>query len=304
MLAQDSSLTRHAFAYVGEWDTRHPDRQSLFVVNNGQVTFQYCIPMHDAQGRIQEFDDIRVLPDGRILYAAMSQLGMLSPKGKLLWQYICPPGTESHSCQPLDKDRVYFALNGVPGKIVIWNTKTDRMEKEIIVPTAGTNTHGQFRHVRRTEDGTFVTGLLPEKTVVEIDADGHILHSFEAPSAWHAEKLPNGHYLVGGDSRSYVREFTAEGEAVWEITQNDVPFKLYNTQTAIRLDNDNTIITNWVAGKPQEEWKGSVQFFEVTPEKEVIWKVSSWDQPDLGPCTYLQLLDPAIAKRFRHISRK
>ena len=125
--AQDTSLARHSFAYVGEWDTRKPDRQSLFILKDGHVTFQYCIPMHDRLGRIQEFDDIKVLPNGNIVYAAMSQLGMIDPEGKLLWQFICPVGTESHSCQPLDEDRVYFALNGVPGKIVIWNIKTDTL---------------------------------------------------------------------------------------------------------------------------------------------------------------------------------
>ena len=287
----DTTIGKYNYIYVGEWDTRHPEKQSLYIIENGKVTFDYGIPMRDEWNRVQEFDDVKMLPDGNILYAALSQLGIVNRKGELVWQYICPQGTESHSCQPIDKDRVYFALNGVPGKIVIWNIRENKPEKEIIVPTAGTNTHGQFRHVRRTPQGTFVTGLLPEKKVIEIDEDGKVLNSFDAPSAWHAEKLPNGNYLVGGDSRSYVREFSPNGDVVWEITQNDVPFKLYNTQTATRLPNGNTLITNWVAGKPVEEWAGSVQFFEVTRDKKVVWQVSSWENPDLGPCTYLEILN-------------
>jgi hypothetical protein len=32
------------------------------------------------------------------------------------------------------------------------------------------------------------------------------------------------------------------------------------------------------------------------PDKEVVWALSSWDKPDLGPCTSIQLLDePAHA---------
>ena len=34
--AQDTSLSRHPFAYVGEYDTRHPDKQTLFIVRDGR----------------------------------------------------------------------------------------------------------------------------------------------------------------------------------------------------------------------------------------------------------------------------
>ena len=87
-------------------------------------------------------------------------------------------------------------------------------------------------------------------------------------------------------------EVNPAGETVWELTQADVPFKLYNSQTANRLANGNTVISNWCAGNNKtEEWAGTVQVFEVTPDKKVIWGLSSWNNPDLGPDTYIQLLD-------------
>jgi hypothetical protein len=83
-----------------------------------------------------------------------------------------------------------------------------------------------------------------------------------------------------------------KGETVWEFTQRDTAIKLHNTQTASRLANGNTVITNWVAGiKDIEQWKTSVQAFEVTPDKQVVWTLSSWDKPDLGPCTCFQFID-------------
>ena len=280
-----------SYAYVGEWDTRNPDKQNLRIITDGKISFEYSLPIRDEWDRVQEFDDVFVLPDGNILYAAMSQLGKLSPDGKLLWQYICPQGTESHSLQPLDGDRVYFALNGVPGKIVIWNTATNECEKEIVVPTEGTNTHGQFRHVRRTAEGNFTTGLFVEGKVVELNEDGEIVNSFDAKKVWQVEKLANGNYLTACDNLCKVVEVNADGETVWEFTQEDAPFELFNTQTATRLDNGNTLICCWVAGQPEENWPGTVQFFEVTPDKNVVWQVSQWENPDLGPCTYLQILE-------------
>ncbi len=296
--AQDKSLKRYSeYAYAGEWDTRNPDKQALRIIKDGKVDFEYTLPIRDEWDRVQEFDDVRLLPDGNILYAAMSQLGLLNRKGEQLWKYICPQGTESHSCQPLAPDIVFFALNGTPGKIVIWNTKLDKLVREIEVPTENTRTHGQFRHVRLTPEGNFVLGLMQEQEILEISQEGEILKRIPGHFAWHVDKLPDGHYLIGGDSKHYVREIDGEGNTVWEVTQEDLPFPIWNLQTATRLQNGNTLITNWVAGRPHPEWPGSVQFFEITPDKKVVWQVSSWKNPDLGPCTYLDIVSEPDAAR-------
>lgn len=289
--AQSTDLSRHDFLYVGEFDTRNPEHQSIFLVRNGKVEWSYSLPLHNAEGKIQEFDDITLTPDSVITYAAMSKVGKIKyPESTTVWEFICPEGTESHSCQPIDNDRVLIALNGVPGKLLIYNTGNDSLEVEIPDPTAGTNTHGQFRHARLTKDGTITTGLYHEKKAVELDMAGNIIWSADAETPWSVLKLENGNYLVSGDGHSYTREFDSKGNIIWEVTQKNVPFKLFNNQTALRRHNGNTVICNWVTGKP-ETWPGTIQFFEINPQKEVIWQVSSWDNPDLGPCTYIQLLD-------------
>jgi hypothetical protein len=67
---------------------------------------------------------------------------------------------------------------------------------------------------------------------------------------------------------------------------------LYNNQTANRLANGNTVISNWFTGsKDPTEIGKSVQVFEITTDKKVVWALSSWKNPDLGPNTYIQLLD-------------
>ena len=114
----------------------------------------------------------------------------------------------------------------------------------------------------------------------------------DAASAWSAIRLHNGNTLISGDGQGYTREVNPNGETVWEFTKTDAPFKIGNTQTANRLANGNTVICNWIAGNPKtEEWAGTVQVFEVTPDKKIVWALSSWSKPDLGTCTYIQLLD-------------
>lgn len=285
-------LNQHPFLYAGEWDMRHPEAQSMFLVRDGNVVWKYSIPLRTLSGAIQEFDDATQLSNGNIVFACMSGAGIISSDKNIIWEFKCPEGTETHSCQPIGKDSVLMVLNGNPAKVMIINTAANKILKEILIPTTTTSTHGQFRHVRITRNSTIIVPQLSENKVVEYTLEGKVVWSVNAKSPWSAIRLHNGNTLISGDWSSYTREVNMKGETVWEITQADVPFKLFNNQTANRLANGNTIISNWCAGNNKtEEWAGTVQVFEVTPDKKIVWELSSWNNPDLGPNTYIQLLD-------------
>jgi hypothetical protein len=59
------------------------------------------------------------------------------------------------------------------------------------------------------------------------------------------------------------------------------------------LSNGNTVICNWCPAdvKDPKNWLGTVQVLEVTPDKKVVWALSEWNDPDLGPASSIQLLD-------------
>jgi Mala s 1-like protein len=287
-----NGLAQHPFLYAGEWDVRKPC-QSMFLVRNGRVVWHYSIPLRNAAGGIQEFDDATLLSDGNIIFSCMSGAGEISRDKDMVWQYPAPPGTEIHSIQSIGKDRVLLMRNGNPAQAMIFNTASNKLEKTIPIPTAITGTHGQFRHIRMTPAGTILVGHMSEGKVVEYDLDGNVVWSVKADHAWEAIRLRNGDTLITGDGSKYVREVNPKGAAVWELTQADVPdIKLGNIQTANRLANGNTVICNWIAGNQNtNQWPGTVQVFEVTREKKVVWALSSWNDPDLGPATSIQLLD-------------
>jgi Mala s 1-like protein len=288
-------LKQHDFLYAGEWDIRKPTAQSMFLVRGGKVVWQYSIPLRTATGGVQEFDDATLLSNGNIVYACMSGAGVITPQKNIIWQYICAPGTETHSCQPIGKDSVLMVLNTKDkiGKVLIFNTATNKLLKEVVIPTTGEGSHYQFRHVRLTPGRkSFMVGMLNEKKVVELDFDGKELWSVNATAAWAVVRLHNGNTLISGDYEGYTREVNPKGETVWEFTRADAPFKVGNTQTANRLANGNTVITSWIAGDNNtNNWAGTVQVFEVTPEKKIVWALSSWNNPDLGPATAIQLLN-------------
>jgi hypothetical protein len=290
-LPSENGLDHRSFLYVGEWDTRHPEAQKIFLVRGGKVVWDYSMPLHPAPNANQEFDDITMLPNRNIVFARMSGAGIVTPDKKLIWEYVCAPGTETHSCVPVGKDSVLMVLNANPARVLIINTAANIILKEIIIPTAATNTHGQFRHVRLTPNRTILVGLMKEGKVNEYTLDGKEIGSVDAKSPWSVIKLFNGNILISGDAGGYTREVDPSGKTVWELTQADVPFRLYNSQTANRLANGNTIICNWVGGMHDyKEWTGTVQAFEVSPEKKLIWVLSAWDNPDLGTCTAIQML--------------
>ena len=288
-----NGLAQHPFLYAGEWDTRKAN-QSMFLVRDGRIVWSASIPLHPKPGVNQEFDDATLLPNGNIIFSRMSGAGEISPDKRLVWDYPAPPGTEIHSIQALGGDRVLIMRNGNPAQAMIISTSTGVTEKVIPIPTPVTGTHGQFRHIRMTRAGTLLVPHLGEGKVVEYDLDGKVLWSVPAKSPWSAIRLDNGNTLIAGDWSGYVREVNPRGEAVWEFTQADVPdMRLFNLQTANRLANGNTVITNWCAGdKNTGEWPNTVQVLEVTPGKEVVWALRAWTDPgDLGPASSIELLD-------------
>ena len=98
--------------------------------------------------------------------------------------------------------------------------------------------------------------------------------------------------------RRAVREVTHRGETVATFTPEDSPdYKLSSLQLAWRLPNGNTLVNSWF-----NEWNGQVdrtnppvQAVEFAPDKKVVWVLRSWQEPDLGPATTIQILDEADA---------
>ena len=66
---------QHPFVYAGEWDTRKPLEQSIFIVREGKVTWQYSMPIKTPSGGNQEFDDATLLSNGNVVFSRMSGRG-------------------------------------------------------------------------------------------------------------------------------------------------------------------------------------------------------------------------------------
>lgn len=287
-------LGQHPFLYAGEWDHRHAD-QTLFVVRDGKVAWNYTVPIKSPRGTVQEFSDATMLSNGNVVFAYMSGAMLVSAGKEVLWSYEAPEGFEVHVAQPVGLAHVMIVQNGNPATMKLINVTTGAIEREVRLPTGNpANAHGHFRRARLTAAGTILAAHLDNNKVAEYDMDGKEVWALAVLSPWGAVRLKTGNTLVTSN-RGFVREFDPEGRVVWEFAQADAPgHRLFGPQEASRLANGNTVITYWCPGalKNPADWPGTIQALEVTPAKEIVWALSAWQSPaDLGPATCLQLLD-------------
>ena len=292
-------LAQHPFLYTGEWDHRKTD-QTIFVVREGKVVWTYDIPIKDVDGTLQELGDATMLSNGNIVFCRKVGASEITPDKKIVWNMEAPKGTEIHSVQPLGLDRVLVTQNGNPAKLMIIEKATGKVVKELTLPVPHPEkAHLQFRRVHQTKAGTFLAAHLDDNKVSEYDAEGKEIWSFATKGPWSATRLKNGNTLIAS-FHSTVVEVNKEGKVVWQFSEKDIPeYKCFIFQEVNRLDNGNTVICNWcpVDIKDPKHWPGSVQVLEVTPEKKVVWALSEWKNPDLGPASSIQLLDePGVAE--------
>ena len=280
-------LTQHDFLYAGESKNRR-----VFIVRKGEVVWSY----DDPAGR-GEISDAVLLSNGNLLIAHQFAVKLISPEKKVLWNLDAPKGAEIHTAMPIGTEHVLYVQNGDPAMVRVVNIKTGEIKKEFPVPTGNPKSvHGHFRHARITPRGTLLLAHMDMKKVCEYDANGKEVWSFATDSPWGVTPLKNGNALIV-DRRS-VREVTPKGETVATFTPADSPdFKLTSLQLAWRLPNGNTLVNSWF-----NEWSGQVdktnppvQAVEFTPDKKIVWVLRSWENPDLGPATTIQILDEASA---------
>ena len=159
-------------------------------------------------------------------------------------------------------------------------------------PTDPKSVHGQFRHIRMTQAGTYLIAHLNLGKVIEYNRNWDSIWSVDAPSAWGAIRLKNGNTLISGNQHGYVREVSPKGTIVWECNKDDLPgLPLYTVHGVARLSNGNTLISNWGGFLRKEDWDKVVQVIEISPEKKIVWALHQWKDPDLGPSSCIQLLD-------------
>lgn len=234
--------------------------------------------------------DATVLADGRVLLSDRGGARIVNRAGEALWDYRAPAGAEVYTCQMLDNGNVFVCEGGTKRLIEI--DPRGKIVVEIPVQTAA-RVHGQFRIARKLPGGTYLVAFWKEGCVKEIAADGTVRRTIDGlGEAYMAQRLPNGHTLIGCGDTHRVVEVDEAGQVVWEVNENDLPgHPLRFAAHVQRLQNGNTLICNW----PGHGHEGKQPLLvEITRDKRVVWQFDGRDR--LRGIIGLQLLDGVKAR--------
>lgn len=183
----------------------------------------------------------------------------------------------------------------------------DPNTKEVVWSYDSKNSNGnagkaiEVHAVQPLADGNVMIAESGAARIIEINREGKLLKEvklkIDSPSA-HSDtrlvrKLDTGHYLVCHENDQACREYDSDGNVVWDF---DIP--MFGKEPkgghgpegfggrvfgAVRLKNGNTLIATG----------NGHSIIEVTPEKEIVWKIEQNDLPGitLAWVTTLEVLE-------------
>lgn len=223
---------------------------------------------------------------GRRVLAAdysVGRIALVEPDGSLAWEHKIGP---IHDLQLLDSGNVLFQSSWT--RIVEVDPADNRVVWEY--DSAAGGNEGQRVEVhsfQRLPSGRTMIAESGPGRIIEVDQAGQVVHEVKLkvdhPDPHRdtrlVRKLDSGNYLVAHEGDGAVREYAADGAVVWEY---EVP--LFGREprgghaaaawgnavfAAERLASGNTLIATG----------NGHSVIEVTPEKEVVWRLQQHDLP-------------------------
>jgi hypothetical protein len=247
---------------------------------HGKVLWKMQVP-HALQPTRHRFaSDLKWLPQANhFLYtSAPNGIFEFDRSGKVVWSHRTAKVT--HDADRLENGNTIYVFGfdseddaqvteiSATGKIVWeWRGKSflaGQQRYEAPPPMRRFEKIYSYAHtnaVTRLSNGNTLVSLRNFHMVVEVAPTGEIVWRWRAlPLVHDPEMLANGNLLVAlRVSPGYhpVREITRDGSVAWEFNQPDIQVPTY----CHRLPNGNTLIA------------AQNKIIEVTPEKEVVWRV-------------------------------
>jgi hypothetical protein len=223
----------------------------------------------------------------RLLVAddSKQRLAIVAPDGSLEWEIKVGA---IHDASVLANGNILLqqgwqkVVEVTPGKETVWEYDSGTMN-------GNEGKRVEVHAFQRLSDGLTMIAESGPARIIEVDRAGRIKHEIKLkvihPNA-HSDtrlvrKIANGNYLVAHETDGTVREYNPGGDVVWEY---EIP--LFGKQpkgghgpeafgnsvfSAIRLPSGNTLIGGG----------NGHCVLEVTPKKDIVWKVEQNDLPGI-----------------------
>ncbi|MBC8350668.1 MAG: PQQ-binding-like beta-propeller repeat protein [Planctomycetes bacterium] len=229
--------------------------------------------------------------------SSMKRIAIINENGDTEWEHQIGP---LHDLQVLDN-----------GNLLIQDSWThvielERDDRKIVWQYDAKQSPGnedrkiEIHAFQRLANGNTMVAESGRGRIVEVDVQGKIVKELKLQitnphphrDTRLARKLDSGHYLVCHEGDGAVREYDGDGKVVWEYEvplfgrerRNGHGVEAFGNQcfSALRLTNGNTLIGTG----------NGHSVIEVTPKREIVWKLEQADLPgiQLAWVTTLQVL--------------
>lgn len=195
----------------------------------------------------RQIHDLHLLPDGHILYQdGWTRIVEIDRDRKTVWEYDAKKN--GNADRPVEvhafqrlPDGTTMIVESGPARII----EVDRegvIQRQIALKVDASSAHSDTRNARRTPAGTYLVAHERDGVVREYDAAGTVIWEFDVPLFDKPRKGGHGPDAFGDQVYSAVR--------------------LVNGNTLIGTGNGHSVL-------------------EVTPAKEIIWKLDQHDLPGI-----------------------
>lgn len=208
---------------------------------------------------------------GQILYAYRKGAKLITKDNRTVWDYPVEGQGELHTASVLPDGGFLLGITGKPARIIELD-KNGKVRKEITYDTQINSLHGQFRQIRKSRKGTYLVPLMARHLVVELDADGQLLQSYQAEgNTFGVLELKNGNLLIScGDAHSFLEVDRNTGELVRKVKQNDIDGVALQFVAEIAAMKDHFWICNWAG---HSSVKDQPSLIELDANGKIVWSL-------------------------------
>jgi arylsulfatase A len=231
-----------------------------------------------------------VLPDGNLLLALNK--GKDHPHGAAVVvdrsgkTLFAFEGTQSevNTVQPLETGRILLTEAGDKPRLLEVDVQ-GKVQIDVPLQAQTKDHHLQTRMARKLANGNYLVPQLLDKVVREYTPEGQIIWEAKTPDwPFTAIRLDNGNTLVGCTVGNLVVEFDPKGEIVWKVTNEDLPGKPISDACGVQRLPNGNTVITSYRAKGDE-----VKLTEVTPDKKIVWTHRDPKRPGIH---HFQILEP------------
>jgi hypothetical protein len=258
------------------------DRGHIAIVNSqGNVEWE-------VECKHNSHDIARCENGNFLLHTGPTTVVEMTPSKQIVWSYDAKPRqgydgrVEIHAFQRLSGGLTMIAESG--NRRIVEVDLAGQIVKEVPLFVEHPEPHRDTRLARKLPNGHYLVCHEGDGAVREYDDSGKVIWTYRLDLAgrprspghgpeghgvevFGALRLPSGNTLIACGNGNRVIEVTPSGQTEWSIEQDELPgIKLAWVTTLQILPSGNLIVGNTHAGPT------SPQLFEVTRDKQVVWK--------------------------------